>query len=328
MSHSVVCSVKHHHKARQEIDQDKINSVKDYGPADVPHPKVSNRGWVLQDFAVDALALPLVAPEDVEDDERLLEVEEEEESVDAVAFEPSGTHRRLTQAQKIMALDHYKEGGRAISLNAQANFCQQNSKWAGYSRVVARILIAKEGDIRASTGNQSKVKHVVFEREGKYPEMEYHLAKQMYDTGEAGIKYPLWMVRMEALRLMQMHHADAFTIDGMPLFSLSNTWREASFHRKKFSIRKYTSQNKRFTDRPEVMKTVAEFHADMRALQVSEWNDHDSGFASPYDVHNEDEVPIELGDKSDTTVDDIGNPYVYDSTHDEAISSASARSTW
>jgi hypothetical protein len=115
MSHSVVCSVKHHHKARKEIDLDKINSIKDYGPAHVPYLKVSNRGWALQDFAVDALALPLVAPEDVDDDERLLEVEEEEESVDAVAFEPSGTHRRLTQAQKIMALDHYKEGGRAIS---------------------------------------------------------------------------------------------------------------------------------------------------------------------------------------------------------------------
>jgi hypothetical protein len=43
------------------------------------------------------------------------------------------------------------------------------------------------------------VKNVVIAREGKYAEMEYHLAKRIHDTRDAGIKYPLWMVRMEAV---------------------------------------------------------------------------------------------------------------------------------
>jgi hypothetical protein len=64
-------------------------------------------------------------------------------------------------------------------------------------------MIAKEAEIRAATGNKSKVKNVVIAREGKYAEMEYHLAKRIHDTRDAGIKYPLWMVRMEAVQLMQ-----------------------------------------------------------------------------------------------------------------------------
>jgi hypothetical protein len=66
-------------------------------------------------------------------------------------------------------------------------------EWGGQSVTTVAI------EIRAATGNKSKVKNVVIAREGKYAEMDYYLAKRIHDTRDAGIKYPLWMVRTEAV---------------------------------------------------------------------------------------------------------------------------------
>ena len=54
---------------------------------------------------------------------------------------------------------------------------------------------------------------------------------------------------------------------------------------------------------------------DTKALQTSEMNDPDYGYASPYEVFNRDQVPICLASSWAKTVDNMGAEVIWDSTH-------------
>jgi hypothetical protein len=145
--------------SKKRVDPDQLNSVVDYGEAGIgkPHTKVNPFGWALNSFTIDALPRTVLQVEEVEMED---EVEDENDNLLLIAFDLSGKHRHLTQAQKIAALDHH-DATAGEGCNGLAKWIKKEYSWPTYSKSAARNIIANAVKIRATTGNKSKIKHAV-----------------------------------------------------------------------------------------------------------------------------------------------------------------------
>ena len=64
---------------------------------------------------------------------------------------------------------------------------------------------------------------------------------------------------------------------------------------------------------PDLMEKIQNYHIGTRAFQLSEIKDPVYGFTSPKVVFSHNQVPLELLDKNEITIDNLGVDDVYDS---------------
>ena len=158
---------------------------------------------------------------------------------------------------------------------------------------------------------------VVNESVGEYPAMEYELAVNLRVMRDCGLTISSWMLEYEGK--MAFHKLDPQlhpepTLDGAdehqyPL-KFSDTWKRNFMKRHGFSFRKVgTRMNKKGVTNDMVEK-IREFHLRCRELQLSKIVDPIYGAVHPHYVISHDQVPMEILDKNETTIEVKGVSYL------------------
>ena len=243
----------------------------------------------------------------------------------------SGRSPQFTASQVVEGLDGYyehiydnenKRNGMATK-KGYARVCKTKFKRPGFHVKTLRNWLKDERYYReqaVKTRNYKRGQAKPRERTGKYPEMELRLAANIRYLRSLGMPVASWMIDFEAkliLHELYPEQCPSPEVEHDPaafLFKCSDTWRIHFMKRHKFSLRKIgTKMNKKGVT-PELMEKIREYHIATRAFQLSENNDSMYGFTAPSFVFSHDQVPIELADKNETTIDTLGIDEVYDST--------------
>src|SRR4051812_8600644 len=114
--------------------------------------------------------------------------------------------------------------------------------------------------------------------------MEFHLAAWIREIRGFGIPVHTWMVKDEGESILEAMFPKAN-------FRFSNTWLQAFFIRKKFSLRKFTVKKRALQKPEELCNEIMNFHLTTRVFQHSQMKDPIFGYTSPTAVFNRDEVP-------------------------------------
>ena len=170
----------------------------------------------------------------------------------------------------------------------------------------------KDSDRRRTAVQQQTV--------GQFPDMEDILAMRIRNLRSLGIVVETWMVDAEAREILYELYPTKFPDpsntdnwgDESSGFKASSTWRKRFFKRKNFTRRKIGKRMNKKGTLPQRMEAVTAYHLRLRALQLSQINDPTYGVTSKYNVFTHDQVPIELCDCNDSTIDTTGAVEVYD----------------
>jgi hypothetical protein len=72
-----------------------------------------------------------------------------------------------------------------------------------------------------------------------------------------------------------------------------------------------TSGNKSRIQPKELTNVISKFHLEQRVFQLSELNDREYGYASPYAVFNRDQVPLQCSAEMAKTVNEKGQSVIW-----------------
>ena len=264
-----------------------------------------------------------------ESDDAVMEQVAKKQKVDGRST--SGRSPQFTASQVVEGLDGYynhiddnenKRNGMATK-KGYARVCKTKFKRPDFHVKTLRNWLKDERYYReqaVKTQNYRRGQAKPRERTGKYPEMELRLATNIRYLRSLGMPVASWMIDFEAKLILHEFYPEQCPspeVEHDPAafsFKCSDTWRINFMKRHKFSVRKIgTKMNKKGVT-PVLMEKIREYHIATRAFQLSENNDSVYGFTSPPFVFSHDQVPIELADKNETTIDNLGIDEVYDST--------------
>ena len=226
-------------------------------------------------------------------------------------------------SEQIKVMKDYDRMNGAGNLKIFVRYVAKEYKRPKFQPKTLRDWLKRRSEIEES----GKKKHadrrylaVVRECVGQYPEMEHRLAKRISNMRSLGIPVESWMVDMEAKILLHEIFPTLFpdnpvfdqSADDDFGFKCSNSWRRNFFVRFGFTQRKIGKKFNKKGTLPEKMNATLEFHTRIRVKQLSKINDPVYGLTSPEYVYSHDQVPIELTDKNDNTVESKGAIEVFD----------------
>ena len=109
------------------------------------------------------------------------------------------------------------------------------------------------------------------------------------------------------------------TVDDSDCYPIkfSNTWQRNFMKRHNFSFRKLGTKMNKKGKTPGMIEAIRDYHLHCRSLQLSPTpasvkRDPTFGFTSPHNVFLHDQVPLQLADSNEMTIDSTGADEIYD----------------
>ena len=224
----------------------------------------------------------------------------------------SGKRKRAANA-KAHEIVGYLDQWHAFD-GSKKQFCKD----IGYEPVQLRRWLKNEEKHRdaAKVQDVSVRRHqgVAQESCGKYPEMEAILAANVKAIRAIGIPVEAWMVEYEGKMAFHRLHPSKFPEPDLDAnddnvrcpIKFSQTWKRNFMDRKQFSFRKVGTRMNKKGVAPGMMESLRDYHTVTRVFQLSEMLDPEYGKTSPENVFTHDQIPIELVDRNERTIDVTG----------------------
>ena len=281
----------------------------------------------------------------LEDSEKESDEEEEQLSIANSPFTTPTKKRqfqtvsRLTVEQKIIALDYYE------SINKKAKRNEGNKQWhpismthtfiretfnrPTYQKSSVRYLLKHEGTIRKKAKTNRSKMVMDCPRAGRYPEMEEKLSTWLKEARDQDIIVETWMLSLEGKKILhdlypwKFHNPEFDEEVEIPFnngegegnshdFKFSSSWARSFLKRYNWSLRTVINKKNWTLEKKLGMKLVEDFHINTRAFQLTEMKDPVYGIAPPANVFNLDQVPINLAQSCNKTINEKGAKEVYD----------------
>ena len=280
-----------------------------------------------------------MSSEDDGDDEEVNSEETRTNSMDNVTASrtkkrPNQSLGRLTIGQKLDALDYYhiakkknnrNEGNKQWHpVSMTHTYIRETLNRPTYQKSSVRYLVKNEESIR-KRGKTNKTKMLMDPpRSGRYPEMEDRVSLWLTEVRGQDIIVETWMLPYEGKKILHQLYpwkfgepdseseAEDDAVAEGQRFKFSNSWMRGFLKRFNWTLRTITNKKNWKLEKELGMKLVQDFHVDTRAFQLTNMKGLVFGIASPRNVFNLDQVPINLAQSSNQTINEKGAREVYD----------------